>query len=105
MIISDLNYVETIETSEIAGGWGWKTSKASSNYKQTAFNVGFDGQATLVLVSIDGNQADASAEAEAFGFDTYSKSATGTKTTPYSSQSGSFSTSSTDSPDPYCFFC
>ena len=106
MIISDLNLLETVEATEVVGGWGRRsygngkknkkiTNIASSNYYQSDLNVGFTGKLTLVKVSVKGNDAEASSNAMAEGDNTYTKTASGTYTSDYGSESGSYSKSST----------
>ncbi|MGB7710481.1 MAG: hypothetical protein WBL95_13280 [Microcoleus sp.] len=87
MIISDLNYLETAETSAVVGGLylgSGKSFASTTLYVKEVVDINKDVD---VKVDIKGNIA--TAEAEAYGFDTMSQ--TFTFTTPFSSQSSSIS--------------
>lgn len=87
MIISDLNYLETAETSAVVGGiylGSGKSFASTTLYVKEVVDINKDVD---VKVDIKGNIA--TAEAEARGFDTMSQ--TFTFTTPLSSQSTSLS--------------
>jgi len=87
MIISDLNYLESAESSAIVGGiylGSGKFNKSTSLYVKEVVDIYKDVD---VKVDIKGNVA--TAEAEAYGWDTMTQ--TFTFTTPLSSQSTSIS--------------
>ncbi len=85
MIISDLNYLESAESSAIVGGiylGSGKFNKSTTLFVKEVVDITKDLD---VKVDIKGNMA--TAEAEAYGFDTVTQ--TFAFTTPISSQSTS----------------
>lgn len=85
MIISDLNYLEAAETSEVVGGIFLGTGnykKSTSLFVKEVVNI---QKYIAAKVNVKGNTA--TAEAEAVGFDTVTQ--TFAFTTPFSSNSTS----------------
>lgn len=84
MIISDLNYLEVVEQTNIVGGGGRK--KHQLEVKKDV----------KVDVDIKGNLAHAKGSAYADGKNTLAQTITYTYTTPYSSSASAESVSGTD---------
>ncbi|OKH52425.1 hypothetical protein NIES2101_14440 [Calothrix sp. HK-06] len=82
MIISDLNALEVVDSTEVVGGF--KFNEYSNIYLNEYINVNKNFKS---YVNVKGNAA--TAEATAYGKDTASQ--TFTETTEYSSSSGSIS--------------
>lgn len=97
MIISDLNYLETTDGSEVVGGGG---VNFNSRFNK---NVNVRERIDLQLrnridskVDITGNAAEAEGVADAFGNNTKTVVLVGTQTTGFSSESFGKAVSATD---------
>ena len=97
MIISDLNYLETTEGSEVVGGGG---VKFNSKFKKKVFVDEFIYNRVIndidSTVDITGNAAEAQGVADALGDNTKTIALGGTQTTPNSSESFVKTISATD---------
>lgn len=97
MIISDLNYIESVQ-GNVEGGRGGSRGQSFNFSKKidTDVKVRLDVFKTVdSFVIVRGNLADAEAAADAYGHDSLAETLTVTKTTGYSSSaySGSISAS------------
>ena len=83
MIISDLNHIEVVSSSNVEGGSHYQYDYVRGSVLYGSLTVG---------IAV-GNVAVADAGAGAIGFGSFSKAATSTFTTPISSSSGAYSIS------------
>jgi hypothetical protein len=87
MIISDLNYLETVsEMTEVQGGSGYYSYYENDKVKLDI----------KTKVDIDGNSAEAFGDSYAYGKDSFTKTVTLTQVDNYSSYSGSASFAAVD---------
>lgn len=97
MIISDLNYLEAIEGSELVGSGGVYFNSYFG--KKVYVKEYIDNRLYNDIkskVDVKGNAAEAEGVADAYGDDTKTLALGGTQTTPYSSESFVKTISATD---------